>query len=376
MPAKTTKTAPKAAKAATAKAKRSRLEVPFAAGVVGSITRPAVVRDILPKHPGAESAKAAYSPQMDAAVGYAIAVQEAAGIDLISDGEWRRHSYTNFIANICEGFVGDERPGVRIGVYVTEPLRVRRKGFIAQEGKFLREHTDRAIKVCVPSPYILSARLWDAELSKKAYPKREQFLDALVPIIRDEIIALRDTGVDVIQIDEPDMTSLLDPKKEPFYGSLQRDLDLAAEKINEVIHGVKGVRTAMHGCRWNSLYRGWHWEGGYERVLSAFNKIKVDQFVLEFSIPVAGNVSILKNLRDDVLIGLGAVDPRTETLDTPETIAARVEEAMRYVDKERLSINPDCGFAPDIRHQVPVDECYNKLKNLAAASRILRDKYA
>lgn len=376
MPAKTTKTAPKATKAATTKAKQSRLNVPFASGVVGSITRPPLVRDILPKHPGEESAKAARSPQMNAAVGYAIALQEAAGIDLISDGEWRRHSYTNVIADICEGFTGDERPGLRIGVYVTEPLRVRHKGLIAKEAEFLVNATDRATKVCVPSPYILSARLWDPQLSKKAYPKREQFLDALVPIVRDEIIALRDTGVDVIQIDEPDMTSLLDPKKEPFYGSLQRDLDLAAEKINDVIDGIKGVRIAMHGCRWNSLYRGWHWEGGYERVLSAFNKIKVDQYVLEFSIPVAGNVSILKQLRDDYLIGLGCVDPRTESLDTPETIAARVEEAMKYVDKDRLSLNPDCGFAPDIRHMVPVDECYTKLKNLAAASHILRDKYA
>ena len=104
-------------------------------------------------------------------------------------------------------------------------------------------------------------------------------------------------------------------------------------------------------------------------------KIKVDQYVMEFSIAVAGSVSILKEMPDDSLIGLGSVDCRSDHIDTPEEIVARVEEAMKYVDKERLSLNPDCGFAPDVRHVVPLDECYLKLKNEAEAARILRDKY-
>lgn len=365
--------------------KKKRIETPFAAGIVGSLTRPAMVRDILSQYQysyeiesspaGEKSMPASHTSQMNAAVGYAIAIQEAAGLDLISDGEWRRNAYTHIIADLTAGFERDVRPGIRPGVYVTEPVRVRHKGLIAEEAKFLVNHTDRATKVCVPSPYILAKRLWDPDLSTKAYPTRELFIDDLVPIIHDEIVALSKTGVDVIQIDEPDMTSLLDPKNPPLYGSLDRDLDIAVTKINEIIDGVNTTRIAMHGCRLNSLARGWVWEGGYERVISAFNKINVDQFVLEFSIPVAGSVSILKQLRDDVLIGLGSVDPRTETLDTPETIAARVEEAMKYVDKERLSLNPDCGFAPDIRHQVPVDECFAKMKNLATASEILRSKH-
>lgn len=365
--------------------KKRRLETPFAAGIVGSLTRPAMVRDILSQYQyacknesgkaGEKSTPAFHTSQMNAAVSYAIAIQEAAGLDLVSDGEWRRNAYTHIIADLTTGFEQDMRPGIRAGIYVTEPVEVRHKGLIAEEAKFLTAHTDRATKVCVPSPYILAKRLWDPDLSKKAYPTRELFIDDLVPIIHQEIVALSKSGVDVIQIDEPDMTSLLDPKNPPLYGSLERDLDIAAAKINEVVDGVNAPRIAMHGCRLNSLTRGWVWEGGYDRVISTFNKINVDQFVLEFSIPVAGSVSILKQLRNDVLIGLGSVDPRTETLDTPETIAARVEEAMRYVDKERLSLNPDCGFAPDIRHQVPVDECFTKMKNLARASEILRNKH-
>jgi 5-methyltetrahydropteroyltriglutamate--homocysteine methyltransferase len=353
----------------------TKLNKKFAAGVVGSLPRTAPVKDMLPRSPGPASAEAARTPRMDAAVGYAIALQESAGIDLVSDGEWRRHAYTHVIADVCEGFVIDERPGMRFGIYLAEPLNVVKPGLAAEEAKFLVNSTELATKVCIPSPYILGARLWDPELSVKAYPKREDFVDALVPILHDEIVALRDAGVSVIQIDEPDMASLLDPNKEPIYGDRQYDLDLGAAKINEMISGIDGVRLSMHMCRWNSLNRGWHWEGGYEPIIETLGKINVDQFVMEFSIPVTGSVSILKELPEDKLVGLGCLDPRSETIPTAEDIVGRVEEAMQYVDSDRLSLNPDCGFAPDIRHNIPLDECYLKLTREAEAAAILRERH-
>ena len=91
-------------------------------------------------------------------------------------------------------------------------------------------------------------------------------------------------------------------------------------------------------------------------------KIQVDQYVMEFSIPVAGDVAILKELGDDKLIGLGAVECRFETIDTPEEIVKRVENAMNHVDAERLSLNPDCGFAPGLIVDMPLEEPYQKLK--------------
>ena len=353
----------------------SKLNVPFAAGVVGSLPRTAPVRDMLPASPGQESAEAARTTRMDAAVGYAIALQEAAGLDLVSDGEWRRHAYTHIIADMCEGFTTDSRPGFRFGIAVAEPLRVVKPGLLAEEARFLVDSTSKATKVCIPSPYILGARLWDEGLSTAAYPKRQDFVDALVPILHDEVVALRDAGVDVIQIDEPDLAVLLDPNKEPVYGDRQYDLDMGAAKINEMISGVDGVRISMHMCRWNSLNRGWHWEGGYEPIIDTLKKINVDQFVMEFSIPVAGSVSILRELPEDKLVGLGCLDPRSETIPTANDIVGRVEEAMKYVDASRLSLNPDCGFAPDVRHNVPLDECYLKLTHEAEAAGILRERH-
>lgn len=354
----------------------NRLDVPFAAGIVGSLPRPRSVRDLLPADPGAESTTASRSPQMNAAVRYAIAVQEMAGLDLVSDGEWRRHSYTNIIADVADGFEHYEVGGSPFGVAVTEPLRVTRPGLAADEARFLIESTDRATKVCLPSPYILGVRLWQRDVSARAYPTRESFMDAVAPILRKEIVALRDAGVSVIQIDEPELGVLVDPDSRAQFDDPQYEMDLAVDKINEMIFGIDGVRLALHLCRLNTRTRGWVWEGGYEPIIDAMKRVKVDQYVMEFTIPAAGKVDVIKQLPEDSLIGLGSVNCRSEHVDTPEEIVARVEEAMRYVEPERLSLNPDCGFAPDKSFNIPLNEAYSKLKNEAEAARRLRDKYA
>jgi 5-methyltetrahydropteroyltriglutamate--homocysteine methyltransferase len=212
-------------------------------------------------------------------------------------------------------------------------------------------------------------------VSKGAYPTREQFIDATVPILRDELIGLRDTGVSVVQIDEPHLCVLVDPTVRATFDDPQYEMDLAVAKMNEVIHGVDGVRLALHVCRRNWGREGWGAEGGYEPIVETMKKVAVDQYVMEFSIPAAGDVAILQERPNDSLIGLGCVECRFEHIDTPEEIVARVEEAIRYVEPERLSLNPDCGFAPGLASEIPLDEAYHKLRNEAEAARRLREKY-
>jgi 5-methyltetrahydropteroyltriglutamate--homocysteine methyltransferase len=351
-------------------------QTPFAAGVVGSLPRPLMVKEMLPATPGPESAEAARSPQMDAAVRYAIAVQEQAGLDLVSDGEWRRHAYTHIIADIATGFEADLRTDPhRWGISITEPMQVVKPGLIAEEARFLVEATDRMTKVCVPSPYLLGVRLWEEGVSSKAYPTRDKFIDDLVPILHDELLALQETGVTVVQIDEPHLCVLVDPQYRDSFEDAQYEMDLAADKINEMLTGIDKVQTALHLCRRNWGRRGWGAEGGYEPIIETMKKIDVDQYVMEFSIPVTGDVAILRQLPDDKLIGLGAVECRFDKIDTRDEIVARVEEAMKHVDPERLSINPDCGFSPGLDGDIPLEEPYQKLKNEAAASRRLRELY-
>ena len=355
--------------------KKTTNSVPFAAGVVGSLPRPRAVQDILPENPGPESLEAARSERMDRAAGYAITLQEVAGLNLVTDGEWRRHSYTNIIADIADGFTPDTRPG-RWGITVTEPMQVRSTGLAAEEARRLLKVTDRMTKVCLPSPYLLGVRLWDKEWSSKAYPTRESFIDALVPILHKELVELSKTGVSVAQIDEPHLCVLVDPDVRSTFDDPDYEMSLAAAKINEVIEGVDGVQIALHVCRRNWGRKGWGAKGGYEPILETMKRIAVDQYVIEFAIPDAGDVAVLKELPEDALIGLGSVECRLEHIDTPDEIVARVEEAMRYVAPERLSLNPDCGFSPGRASEIPLEEAYLKLRNEGEAARMLRDKYA
>lgn len=350
------------------------LEVPFVAGVVGSLPRPLSVQDLLPSFSGVDSAEAAQSSRMDDAVKYVIGMQETAGLDLVSDGEWRRHAYTHIIADITGSFEQNSLPG-SWGMSVVEPLEVRRPGLIAEEAKFLVEATDKFTKVCIPSPYLLGVRLWHPEASSKAYKTRDEFIEALVPILRDEMIAVRDTGVTVIQIDEPHLCVLVDPKVRSTFEDPQYEMDFAADKINDVVEGIDQVVTALHLCRRNWGRGGWGAEGGYNPIVDTMKKIQVDQYVMEFSIPAAGDIAILKELPEDSLIGLGSVDCRFEHVDTPDEIMGRVEMAMKYVSGDRISLNPDCGFAPAKGWDIPLDEAYMKLKNEAEASLRLREKY-
>ena len=189
------------------------------------------------------------------------------------------------------------------------------------------------------------------------------------------LLELQKTGVTVVQIDEPHLCVLVDPEYRHSFDNPQYEMDLAADKINEMLDGVDQVQTAMHLCRRNWGRRGWGAEGGYEPIIETMKKIDVDQYVMEFSIPVAGDVAILRELPDDKLIGLGAVECRFEKIDTRDEIVGRVEEALKHVDAERLSLNPDCGFSPGLEGVMSLEEPYQKLKNEAAAARRLRELY-
>ena len=156
---------------------------------------------------------------------------------------------------------------------------------------------------------------------------------------------------------------------------LKREMDLCVDLLNQIISGVDGIQIAIHLCRRNKGREGWIGEGGYEPILRHLKRLKVDQYLMEFTIPVAGDLAVLKEIPEDKTIGLGCVDCRGEHIDTPEEIVARVENALRHLSPERITLNPDCGFAPGSAAEIPIDEAYQKLKNEAKAAEILRERY-
>ena len=354
----------------------------FQTTVVGSMPRTLFVVDLLRPDTIKRIGEKAAQDKMNSAIKFMIAMMENTGIDIITDGEWRRVSYTGVVSQMLDGFIdGTEFKsgrGADLGAaghqFVVEPIHNQRH-FIANEAAFVKANTDRMVKVCLPSPFILGQRMWHPEESVKAYPTRRDFVKATVPVLRAELEAIQDTGVDIVQIDEPHLSSFCDPKARKHFDDPDTDLDFLVECLNDVVSGFDEITFAVHVCRFNRGRAGTTNYGGYEPIIPALNKLNVDQFTLEFAIPQAGDMEILRLLREDVDIAVGCVDCRSSEIDSPNQIVERVERAMKFLPKERILLTPDCGFGPGAGMKIPLDEAYTKLKNEAAAANILREKY-
>ncbi len=351
----------------------------FPTTVVGSLPRPLWLKELFDDvHEGRVSA-AEQERLLDLGVPSAIALQETAGVDVITDGEWRRFSYVAVITDVAKGFTRELAGARHHGKYwhtVTGEIEPGDAELLAEHARFAIAHASRPVKVALPSPYLLSVRMWEEGVSHKAYPTREAFADAVVPILRAQVEALAGAGVHTIQIDDPHLCLFVDPQIRAKYKDPDREAMYCVSLINRVLGRVKGARRAVHLCRRNKGRRGWEGEGSYDAIMPALRALEVDQLMMEFTIPAAGDTRCLRDLPEHVNVGLGCVDCRGEVIDSPETIVARVENAMEHVDRRRITLAPDCGFAPGNAADIPLDEAYAKLRNMTRAAKILRERHA
>jgi len=352
----------------------------FPTTVVGSLPRPIWLKELFDEIHEGKVADAERERLLDNAVPFAIALQEAAGVDVISDGEWRRFSYVAVITDVATGFKRELSGEKRDGKYwhtVTGEVKPGDPNVLANHAKFAIGHAKHPLKVALPSPYLLSVRMWDEGVSRDIYPTREKFADAIIPILRAQVEALAAAGVHTIQLDDPHLCLFVDKEVRAKYKDADAEAMHCVSLINRVFEGVgKGVTKAVHLCRRNKGRKGWAGEGSYDAIMPALKALDVDQLMMEFTIPAAGDTRCLRELPSHVNIGLGCVDCRGEVIDAPDTIVKRVEQAMEHVDKKRITLAPDCGFAPGNAADIPVDEAYQKLRNMAEAARILRAKHA
>jgi len=303
-----------------------------------------------------------------------VAMQEHAGLDVLTDGEWGRKSYIGVIAELAYGFELGIAPDGRPWTVAVAPLTPKQPGFIANEVKFLKAITTRQIKSTLPSPALLGERMWDPAKSVKAFPKRDDFVRACAPILRRELELIRDAGADMAQIDDPHLCLFVDPNVRSKYSDPDASAAFAVEMINEVVSGVGGIKIAVHLCRRaGARVRGEPAHGGgYGPILPHLNRLKVHHLTMEFTAPQAGDMAVFKELREDLEIGLGCVDVTPGKIDSAETIANRVRQALKFLAPERITLNPDCGFAPGSGAVVSLDEAYRKLCNEVEAARLLR----
>lgn len=349
---------------------------PFETSVVGSMPRSSFVRDLITGKPPVSPER--HEQEMDAAVRYIVALQEHAGLDVVTDGEWRRKSYIGVIAELAHGFELSTDPADgRPWTIVVDRLSPKNPGFIAREIEFLSGISKRGVKATLPAPALLGERMWDPEKSSAAYPTREDFVRDCVPVLRRELELIRDAGATIAQIDDPHLCLFVVPEVRARYADPDKSADFSVDMVNQVVDGVDGIKLAVHLCRRaGARARGnTQFTGGYDAIIRQLNNLRVHHLTMEFTAPGAGDIDILAKLRDDFEIGLGCVSVTPGQIDTPETIVKRVEQALRVLTPDRITLNPDCGFAPGSGAVVGIDEVYKKLQNEVAAAEILREKY-
>ncbi len=354
----------------------------FPTSVIGSLPRPAWLLDVLQDYLAGRASRAEWRHACDQAVPFAVALQETAGIDVLTDGEWRREGYFQVFYERVDGFRPDLIPGrTRLWPAAVAPLR-RREPIAADGVAFLRRLTTRAVKVTLPSAYVILRRFYSPEHSAAAYPTREHFLRAVEDILIEEAGDVLAAGADCVQLDDPMLGYFVDPKYREQrsghwgtgqFGDADAELRLGVDSVNRLAGPLRrrGAYVVLHVCRGN-IERRSDAQGDFAAIWPALCRAGVDELALEFAMPGAGRVDVLADFPPHLRLGFGCLDVRCAEVETPETIMARVREALQYLPAERLSLNPDCGFAPSGTNPIPLDEPYAKLRALAAAAARLR----
>ena len=380
----------------------------FPVSVVGSWSRPPWLIQGLRRWQAGEITREEFDRIADEAVLISIKYQEDAGVDIVTDGEQRRDNFYSFVVAKLGGMrlmkVSDLLDYMKDRARFEETLRAldvpafaikspiavdrleTKEGLSLDEFDFASGHTTRQVKVPLPGPYLLLRSSWFEGLSDEAYPTQEELASDIVEILRAEAIALRDRGVDFIQFDEPTLSQVVmgEESAETFMCAAMgtrkdpsEELDLAVRLMNETVKGIDGVRFGVHVCRGNwSRREDVLLTGNYGPMLPYLTQMDVDQLVLEFATPRAGELEVFKEYRNEKEIGLGVVNPRTDEVESPDQIVERVREALQYFEPEKVFLNPDCGFGTFAERNVNTpDTAYLKLRSMAEAAQTLRREY-
>ena len=334
--------------------------------VVGSLLRPPELLAAQERLARGELSHAAFKRIEDGAVDDAVALQEEAGLDVVTDGEMRRLSFQSQLTAAVDGFGdwnldaflwGDWQSAELGELHVERPPigvigKLRRKRSLAtEEFTYVRGRTDRVVKVTLPSPSLF-ANFWDPERSTSAYRNLEEFLEDVAEVLREDVDELVRLGATYVQLDAPQYPLLIDPAYRTFYESrgwpAERWLDLGLELDNHVIGNHPNVTFGFHLCRGNQASR-WLVEGGYDWLADRiFPRIRADRLLLEYDDKRSGTFEALRAVPDGKVVVLGLVTTKTSRRETVEELVSRIREAEAFVPSQRLALSPQCGFGTSV----------------------------
>ena len=350
---------------------------------IGSLLRPPFLAAARQQLERGDIDPPAFKAIEDRAVDEAIALQEAAGLDVVTDGEQRRYAFFGHLVDALEGFdkfggwaipFRDEQ-GAEVTLerpVVVDKLRWRRQMSV-EEFTYLRGRTSRPVKVTLVSAQ-QAAAYYDPDKSRAAYPTRDAYLADLVDFTRREIAELRRLGCTYVQIDAPQYAALLDEKMREGYRQRGSDpdrlLDACIELDNAIIDGHPGVTFGIHICRGNyqSMFYA---SGGYDRIArQIFRQSRFARFLLEYDDARSGSFEPLRHVPDDRIVVLGLVSSKKPRLESLEELRARIAEAARVVPLERLAVSPQCGFASTAEgNRLSPDDQRQKLEIVAVTAQ-------
>jgi len=334
---------------------------PYRAEHVGSLPRPERLMAAREQHAAGNQSRAELSQVEDECIREAVAMQERVGIGAITDGEYRKRGWREFLYDKCDGFGpetverafpirlydGTTAPPIR-EPKVTAKLK-RREPLSADDFSALKTMTRGPIKANLPTPSVAHFFTGDVVLDRAAYRNLEELMDDLARIMREEIADLAARGCTYLQMDEVPLAVICDPKNMEVVRARGDDpdelIDLYIDAINHsIIDRPANMTVCVHLCRGN--YAQGMADGGYEPIAERmFDRLDVDGYFLEYDTPRAGDFSPLRHLPKPKKAVLGLVSTKVPEIETVDSLRRRIDEATKFIDLERLCLSPQCGFA-------------------------------
>ncbi len=332
---------------------------PFRAEHIGSLLRPGELKAAHRARAEGKIDDAELAAITDRCIVDAIRLQEQAGLEAITDGEFRRGSWFLGFVQAVEGL--STKPALfnfqgEHGAWQCPHAhgKVRRTGGITVgEFEFVRAHTAHTPKITMPTPSAMLFYRGAEAADRKVYPRIEALYEDLVEVYRAELRELAAAGCTYVQLDEVPLAMLCDPAVRAQIAARGEDpaglVRLYVDLINAVLaNRPKGMTIGLHLCRGN--YKGqWMAAGGYTPVADElFGRAAVDAFFLEYDSERAGDFAPLAALPRDKRVVLGLVSTKTPETPSADDLVRRVEAAARVVPLDRLSVSPQCGFASSV----------------------------
>lgn len=374
----------------------------YRADHVGSLLRPAELFQARDDFRAGRISRQQLKDIEDRCVSMALDLQRQAGIEVLTDGEYRRHDWAGDFTASVDGYVTADMP-IRFEWELPEPLaatgqatmrqalaempqqsgrvvgeRLRLKHRLTEhEVPFLKQHAgDQVFKITLPGTSYVVARGWLPGVTDKAYASRWELAEHVASIMNTELLALAAEGVPYIQIDNVHWADYIPAERIAALRAIGIDPDVAIEQDiradNIAARGLdrSKVTLATHICRGNAR-SAWHTTGGYEPIAErVFGELDVDRFLLEYDTERSGGFEPLRFVPRGKQVVLGLVTTKLGALESQDDLLRRIEEAARYVPMEDLALSPQCGFASvEQGNLVTWDDQRRKLELVADTAR-------